>query len=90
MSVRTYLKEVFFPCVILFVVATGAALIPFYLMSDGIIRFLCIGTLSSIVYAVLIWFILFNAREKQALSSFITLIKDSFLQKKRKNSNDGI
>ena len=84
LSIRLFLKEVFIPCLILFGVAFGMALIPYFLMSDGIFRFLCIGACSAVASLLLFWFVFLNLREKQAMLSFVVLLKDKinqFIQK---------
>lgn len=78
MSIRIFFKEVFYPCLILFGTAFGMALIPYFLMPDGIIRFLCIGVSSTIGSLLLFWFVFLNLREKQAMLSFFVLIKNKF------------
>ena len=80
LSIRVYFKEVFVPCLILFGIACGITLIPYFLMSEDFIRFLCIAACSTIAFLLLFWFVFLDFREKQAMMSFIVLIKNKFVK----------
>lgn len=87
--VNTFLKEVIFKCLAVFIFIYVMASIPYYLLEQGLIRLCLVTLISSISYPIFIWFIGFSFKERERLTLLINPIVNkfcsfSFNNKKRK------
>jgi O-antigen/teichoic acid export membrane protein len=80
LSLKGYIQNVIKPCLSLFCVVFIMSVIPYILLSEGILRFICIGAISSISFVLMAWCVL-NRLEKQMVSNVLLSIKSKLINK---------
>lgn len=71
-----------FRCFLVALIMVGAGLIPHYLISNPIIRFMTVGLFTSLTFIVSVWYIAFTLDEKRIAVSAIRQIKTKVLLKR--------
>ena len=67
LPMREYVKNVFLPAVYLFTISCLAGVVPVLMMDSGFVRFILVGTLSSISFLLSFWFISISPKEKELM-----------------------
>jgi O-antigen/teichoic acid export membrane protein len=81
LSIKTYIQNVIIPCITLFCMVFVMAIMPYLFLSEGILRFLCIGIISSISFILLAWYIVLDLLEKQMVSNVLLSIKKKIIKR---------
>lgn len=75
LSLKNFTRNALIPCLIIFCSVFSITIIPRILLPEGILRFLCIGIMSSVSFILLSWRFSLTGVEKQFISGIISLIK---------------
>jgi O-antigen/teichoic acid export membrane protein len=75
LSVKKFMYQVIIPCLTLFCLVFFMSIIPNILLSEGMLRFICIGTISSLSCILLAWHISLDNSEKKIVLSILSSIK---------------
>jgi O-antigen/teichoic acid export membrane protein len=75
LSLKIFTRSVIVPCLLVFCSVFLMAIIPCLLLPEGILRFVCIGIISSISFVLLSWYVSLDKSERQLILNIISRIK---------------
>lgn len=76
LSLPLYFNNVIYPCLISFIITISTSVIPVFFISEGILRLVVVGFISTITFIIVVWNIGLNLNERDEILKMLKTVNE--------------